>query len=686
MNYTSLCYIPARSDNGQYWVQRIADLQGDNFVPFVPHDRGWNIQRRPENMDRFPIMNPAPLTSGQVGVFDWNGEWNQARARTDISSVWHREDCSLIQVIATNFNTAGSDENRVLAIADRLRSDGLSQCLYASQFLVRVSKGNYLLFSQDIFTDEHKLKESTTSCQLVTIGSNAVRKASFTSKDGRLITFDYYTKATVPSGHSVPLYESMDLIRNLIAKKVSWPVVKEMGFTKAEKKTFDSVLQKIDLRQFEEELAQQLGCSRAAAELELKRFRENAAQIDILDGDDGLLIHFFKYNDIFRKMSIDEGERRWREQNESVIQKETEKKNAVLSDLGRKVESCATKVQELEEKLEENDGLIREQERKIQQKKDELYRTEIAVTERLSAIRADIPKAFAELSILKHLLEENTAVRSPSGYKKGEAVAGEMTILDNPRSAWMLLSQNLKTCGCSDTKALIAALWLLACVIRRHPLLLVGASAESFAQAISQSLFGMKPSVLDCANTNVIQSEDDLIAEAPSVCMVRSPFAADWVGRLPGLFSRAADATLFLGITPFHEDLVMEPPSFFHTMLPFLTDVFCGTPTSIAASHFASGKMNLAGQTWRQLAGAVPAEVEHADALRLTPGATSRIGGIFATMSRFANDLQPEHARQLSRKLGVILPLAVATGRNELVETLVKSVNEDVWGLSSFLA
>lgn len=686
MRITSLCYIPARRDNGQYWVQRIADLNGSTLTPFSPN-AGWNAPRHPEHMDRFPLMNPSPCNTGEIGLYDWTGEWNQNLNRTDVTNVLYRNDLTpVLQVVSVQIATAGTDRERVFTIANHLRQNCIVRKAYARDFLVRISRGKFLHLSHDVIDDEGKLKGSVLSAPLVSLDNALVKHAKFRADGNVQVEFDYSSWATFLAGDPTPLYKCMDTIRNLIAQKVSWPVVKAKGFTKADKRTFDAVLKELDLQPFVEDLSRALACSREEAVQELARFRENAAQIDILDGDDGLLIHFFNHNEEFRRKSTAEGEKRWREQNESVIREETKKKDSILSALDSRIENSEAKVKEQERILGENDAVIREQEKEIQQKQEELAKAEEAVKERLAAIRSDIPKAFAEMSVLKCLFEGTSSAHPSSGYMPGVDDLENTANLDNPRSAWGRLRENLNSCGCSDTKAQIAALWLLGCSIRRQPLLLVGSCAEVFAQAISRSLFGAKPAVLDCSCPNVKESEGDLIADSPAVCIVRSPFAPEWIGRLPGLFSRTAGNTLFLGCTPFHEDLSIEPPSFFHAMLPLLTDVFCDAPAFAAENHFAPGKMGLSVQAMQQLVNVAPTSVEHADGLRLTLGAKARIGRIFATMSQFGTELPPFTEKQLARSLGAILPLAVATGKNEIVEALVKSVNDEVWGLSSLLA
>ncbi len=692
MKYTSLCYIPVRSDNGQYWVQRIADLRNNVFVPFAPRSRDRHPSRTPENMDQFPIMDPYPFDSGEIGVFDWTGEWNKTKNRTDVFDVRYREDCDPIQIVAMNFNAGGTDEERALTIAEHLRKDGFSTPIYARRLFVLVSKGKALYLTSENFNADGKLDVGIIHCHLIKFDPTTMREANFDIKGGRRIVFSYYGALSVLGDNIIPLYRSVEVIRNLIVRKVSWPVVKAKGFTRKEKDIFDKVIKELDLQSFEDELAQILNCTLEEAKSELGRFKENATNIDLLDGDDGLLDKFFERNEQFRNKSIAEGEKRWRAQNEAIIQEEKAKKDAILTDKCSQIEEAEGKLREIEDTIDkqktqiaENEEKISKQEEAKQRKENEIARVEESVRERLASIQADIPTALAEMSVLKHFLSSNTQEQRTTGYTPGSVPADAPAQFDNAITAWKCLRDNLQFCGCSSTKGAIAAVWLLGCAVRRQPLLLVGAAAESFAAAISLSLFGMHPAVLDCASGEIRQSEEDLLSDAPPVCIIRSPFAPEWIGRIPGLVTRSLGKSLFLCCTSSHEDLVVEPPSFFQTILPFLTDVFAESPPVFGFEGFGPGL--LMDDVVMRYQKYTPENVPDAKELRLIPVAKKRLGGISATISQFENDCLPYTGRLIARKLGGVLPLAIATGKNGLVTKLAESLNlnDEAWDLSAFL-
>lgn len=120
------------------------------------------------------------------------------------------------------------------------------------------------------------------------------------------------------------------------------------------------------------------------------------------------------------------------------------------------------------------------------------------------------------------------------------------------------------------TKALAAYL----CSAYRHhiPVLLAGPNGLGIAQAFSMTLFGKSAAILSCMGEYSEEVYDVCEESDDEVVAILNPFCVGWTQRIP-LFVGEISKFCFL-ITPYVEDLQVEPLGMLNYLLPLATEFF----------------------------------------------------------------------------------------------------------------
>ncbi len=671
MKITSLCYIPEPQPNGQHWVQRIADLNNGMLWPFFRPQRAGE-DKRPENKARFPIKDTRPKNPGEIGIWDWDVDENGF-----VSSTRYRYDCVPVQCFTVSPSHTANEPNSVLNVAGILRQQGVGSAIRAPIVLVSVTAGTMLCFNRGDFDDKGYLKPSILTARLVSIGVEVRRDASFFSDDRHDISLSYCTLMSIPPGTDVALLDSLEVVRRIVEQKTTWPVLKANGVTRSDKDTFNSILKEIDLFSLDEEVAKTLNCSPEAARCEIKRFCERAESFGFLDGPEGLLATALDNSEWFRQKCIAVA-------TELGIDREAAKMNARLAELGERISKAEKRREELEttiQSLANQRGLqernLKSTDESIVAKKQELINIESSVDSvhsafaaKLAEIKADIPKALAEISVLQHLLAPSNghgiSTGENLGYAKGRAPEYESAAIPTIAEAVHRLSENLQRMGGRPQRCEWLSAMLITCFAEGRSVLFAGANAEAFAHAWSISLWGWTSGLLDCATANVASGEAAVLNDDCPVCLVRSPFEPRWTSRIPTLIERGAErGKTFCVCTSTAEDLALEPPGFFRHLVPVFTEPFvAGLPGKM--SSLVPGRVtNKPRNTSRPLI-QVPSE------LGLRPAIRTEVEKHLA-FAACIGGFSTETAKSELGLFAASIPWALALGKTEALRESVQS-------------
>lgn len=690
---TSLCYVASPTNGAQIWMTRIADWDGRAFQLFRAPGVQRPAVRTRDTADRIPIYQDSsflPLADREIGVWDW-----EIDERGKITVRAYRDDIVPIQVLSS---FVGQNLSPV-QIASKLKSSPFSVPMHSGKLAIMTSKDDGFLIDRgmtDHFMPGFQLNKHCMRAPHFTTTSKSLR-VDFLAADKTPVCFNMLEEPPHLDGTTVLLDEQTEVIRQFFVENLTKKTLETASVTRTERQRFMDILSKIDLHSMAAALAEYLGCDEDTAKQEIDAFKERVDSVDILDDNDDLLNKIFETNPEFKQKCLAAGEARWKQSNEAIVAHEKEKVDKRIDEedsrLKLKLEENQTAIDELDCKLKtKQDELSKleedceEQDKRKKELEATIPETQTAVAGKLKELRDNLPAAFAEFTLLRHIfgLSEKPETTCETGFCCASPGEGEIVALENVEAAVRLLRENLRAVGLSGTKTEIASVWLTACAIYRTPLFLVGQTAESFAAAIAASFFGVHPAVLDCSTPNVLATENALLSAKPPVCIVRSPFAPDWIGRLSGLCERSSGKTMFLCVTPFHEDLSLEPRSLYSSFLPFFTDVFTdGFDEKIGSFRFGNSSIIESGRI-RQVTEESPGIIG-VTRLGLSPAALSRLALIDTTTTRFQKQFLPYTGRKIMREYGVILPIAVATGQTESVRELFGEDDSGPWKLRRFL-
>lgn len=132
------------------------------------------------------------------------------------------------------------------------------------------------------------------------------------------------------------------------------------------------------------------------------------------------------------------------------------------------------------------------------------------------------------------------------------------------------LCENLKYVGINEDYAENFAEYMYGAYIRKIPMLLAGPGGELIANAFSATRLGKTANVLDCS----CDYDADITSYLPDgeVVIVKYPFSSSWTSRIPEIIY--SKSCFFILVTPFAENVLLEPRSWMNYVVPIITDSF----------------------------------------------------------------------------------------------------------------
>ena len=222
------------------------------------------------------------------------------------------------------------------------------------------------------------------------------------------------------------------------------------------------------------------------------------------------------------------------------------------------------------------------------------------------------------------------------------------------------LASLLYGAGVAQDYALSLGAFLYASYLQGAPVLLAGPNGEAIAQAFSAVLFGKLPGELDLSRPYHPEEVARLSAPKDAMIVVRNPFVPEWSDALVSLL--LPPKKFFVLVTPFAEDLLLQPKSWQSYCVPVLTEPFIDMMPS---GNYEAG---------RPLPEFLDFEMEEGlitnplfKEFRLMPFAKQRLTGILSYASFMAREEGDD-----SIYLYGLLPHAFMEGKGEKLEKLLE--------------
>jgi hypothetical protein len=561
----SVCSITAPDYNGKIWLKRLGDI--DENGRMIPFNFDPEQSKVFDNRNRI-FWNDGPDVEGTIGIWDWSAIPNLTSPGTDYIQSHFDSNVSPIQIIEI------SGAYTLNELLDALK-DGVADVSRVERimFIYQQSHGNYegvLCEKKHIENVAGKLKlaKSVVSLDVYKFDDKSI----FTTKG-----IEFYKYINPGDSDNVILTRThSDIIKEIIIRRASWSVAKQNGMSKANWKMFKTFIDMLSDDSIYNEISSLCNCTKDEAKKYLKDFVEMADRaIEESDIDREILVQIIEGSESLRKMCEAPIEAAWEERNRVAI----EDKLKELDKIEDEIKSRAEKKKTIEHEIEE----AKKQLQKIVDESAEYEKMGDAVKDKvkfkIEEARKDAAEFISQMIFntssspiitnekrvgARNLVQENNAYFIGAECNEGE--------ISSYTEALESIADEMGEAGVQSQYVTSLAAYIYSAYTNRVHLIIAGPNAISIANAFSIGLCGKYAGVLDCsvdyskdAIKQVLSSEDEII-------IVKNPFAAKWIDDVIHLVEESNK--FFVLVTPFVEDLLIEPKGIFNYVQPLFTESF----------------------------------------------------------------------------------------------------------------
>lgn len=561
---TSICKViegfPSKPDD--YLLKRIFDVDVDKgtvhrviLQDYVPKYFG--------NRDRI-YKNDGPEELGTIGVWTWNSRPNYSDPDRDYVHSSYQPQIHIVFVKI--LKDVDSLEELVEKLKNGVDLGFRNACKEQWMVLFKDTAGDYTGVYCERGTLEGYggsegtsgyIKRSVTQVPTVSIGASDIYKLD----DQRI----YHYLDVDPIGE-VLIQSVNEIVKNCIIDRVTWKAFNSFsGGSHTEHNLFKEFLKSITVDIYQE-VSEKCGCDRQTAEEYVDGFIGIAnTYIDGEDIETNVLVSLVEGNNDLRERFERIIEERWIENNKKRI----EKNKAELDLIKEEKEQIEIEINTLKGQQESEEKNYLDS---VNLHKKYLEDLEVEVNKKIDMLKGNLGSALADsiyyeqiFSLQKSIEQKN---EETSFFPGIEAVVEEE--LENAQDVVDLLSYNLVEAGVCKDYAEIVSAFLTASIHNSSSLILAGPNGKEIADAISLTLFGRSAGrYISWNNTEIINT---LSENEEPVVIFDSFCKTEIVDILPEVISGHDKLCIF--ITPYHEDLAIEPLGLFNYALPLMTEWF----------------------------------------------------------------------------------------------------------------
>lgn len=540
--------------DGYVRLKRLSDIHHDEIT-------GDYLEEFPTQRDLFSDQRSGTFQEGYVGVWDWHVIPNKKDPSRDfIETSYSSSQPTQIIIFKECDSVEKIIKKLTVGVSEKIYCDGVLFAYWNG----KKYEGIYCHPKDlDIKIDRISLKQDVFRLPVFEVFASMLYQAG----DCQVCTalnFGMPTKV-------VNVKDSMDVLKALLRKRLTWATSKQRGITNAAHQQITAYLQELPNKDFVQELAMQCNCTEDEANERIRKFVQNAdSYLSATDIEDEMLSRIIQQNCELEKRCKELLTTEWEKENSEKIQKvENElmqRKNAAkderirVEQLTEKYEAVEQKLKESNEQLEEREQLAAEVEQKVAEK--------IAKAQKDAA---DFIAAQAFLPQINRIGEKQTvSVTVFSSFTSGKSMDDRVAVLKNSDDVIEYLADNLKEAGVQESYTRGLAAYLYSAYRYRTPVLLAGPNGLAIAQAFSTTLFSRTVAILSCVGDYTEKVCKECKESEDNVVAIMNPFCAGWTQQLPtAVFD---SGKFFFLLSPYAEDLQVEPMGISNYVLPLMTE------------------------------------------------------------------------------------------------------------------
>lgn len=557
VNKTSVCEVIDTYNNG-LMLNRLFDLYEDMLV--VPQFEDG--KRTFGNRSRI-YKNDGPDAIGSIGVWNWTASPNNNDPDKDYVTSKYQAQVKLIRAVVLY---GISSQEQLVSVLKQGFDSAMNDASHSNLLVLYKTntqeyEGVYCPSGSLMVGADHKtyLNPEETVLGTVKIESAdllwAEQKAFY-----RFLDVD--PKGTVLTA---PLH---DVVKQAVLSRTTWPAFNSfVGGTHNELNLFKAFLESIS-EDAAHVVAEKTGLSLDVASDHVNGFVLRANQF--IDGSD---INYMMLRGLIETNAD------IREQFELIAQERWER------DYEQKLEEKKLQLDEVTKALEKMQASVNEQQQLMDAKKDEFDAWHLEAThirndfessmqEKILSLEQNLGSVLADSVYFNQLgiqRKQDDSFGTQTKYVEGNEIETEETLTDY-LDVQDLLIDNLKAAGVSEKYRNYIGAFLLSCLKSKDCIILAGPNGQEIVDAVSVTLYSRTAGIVkydsrdyEVALQEILESEDRIIC-VDQVCR------RGFVDELPAFLS-AVNKPVFL-LTPYAEDLCVEPAGLYNYALPLVTEAF----------------------------------------------------------------------------------------------------------------
>lgn len=461
----------------------------------------------------------------------------------------------------------------------------------------------------------------------------------------------------------VKVKKAVEILKTLLRNRLTWATSKQKGITKATHQQIVAYLQELPDKDFVQELSEQCNCTEVDAQKLIQDFVQEAdAYLSASDIEDETLCQIIQRKPELEKRCKELLAKEWSEENDEKLR---EAEN-FLQQKKDEAEKAKTRFDQLSSDYVTLEQKLKESNNELEKREQLAAEVEQRVADRIAKAQKDAADFIASQAFLPQSKNVNDQkVNETAAFVSGETQGENLVVLKTVDDVMEELAYNLRDAGVQEKYAKALAAYLCSAYRHHIPVLLAGPNGLGIVQAFSMTLFGKSAAILSCMGE---YSEDiyDVCEESDDeVVAILNPFCVGWTQRLP-LFVGKISKFCFL-ISPYAEDLQVEPQGMLNYFLPLATEFFIGkrptdtySPTRISVdfSEIPAQKVRQFGKVFLMKYGSL---------------AKRNLWELFADMEYMLKDDSIKETA--NRYLFGLLPFACFAGK---FDTLLEQLEKDV--------
>lgn len=553
-SYMSVCKVEnsGYSGSNQLQLRRIVDVK--NGIVQLGRDPDIPSQRNTLYGKNLP-------QAGTIGVWEWSEEENRSATGHTYVKSHYNSGFKLIQVIL--YRVTNVDE--LLGAIQ----EGVNEDLVSDSMILGYQNNDEKFIG--LYCSKNNLEKRGTKYYF----KDDVYFLPLYNFSGHPFfpvgNYLFYRKGFLGNPESkVRIKNPMEIIRTLLIKRISWTNMKQNGLKRHSYQRIKSLLENMKMPSFYEEVQEACECSPEEAKNLVDQFIEQSNKhISGTDIASDVIAEIIENNNELKEKGMKISSLLWEKENEARLNE----KDKELEKVKENIENAQKELTNITNEKQDAKSSLDKIETEIKDKKNLADSIDAEVKKRIHESQHEI-SSFAVDFMMKYgistsidaahqpLIEENPC------FTTGDLVKGEEIKYETSYDVAENLSINLEDAGIDHNYASSLAAYFLSAYMNHVPLILAGPNGNNIADAVSVTFTNRKAGRINFQNgfdknaaSRCHSSEDKIIA-------VTNPFNSQWA---PYLMELLGDGKFYVLLTPFQEELKLEPVSLYNNVLPVIT-------------------------------------------------------------------------------------------------------------------